>query len=191
MNTQQNLNDIVNEMSSILLTLQSYMVKVMNGINQLNLIITKIKQYNANNINNNMINNMMNINNNIQDMAMGMNNVMGMQGMNMLMPMNGMMNNMNFGMKNLGFEGPEGWILIFEDQNDRLTINIKISEQKLVKEAISMYKLKTGRTEKCKFIFNNHELFPEMKIYEAGLSNLSKILVYSVSNVRGGSPKSI
>ena len=43
MNTQQNLNDIVNEMSSILLTLQSDMVKVMNGINQFILIITKIK----------------------------------------------------------------------------------------------------------------------------------------------------
>ena len=151
MNPQQNLNDMVDEMSSVLLTLQTDMIRVMNGINQLNLIITKIKQYNANNINNNMINNMMNINNNIQDMAMGMNNVMGMQGMNMLMPMNGMMNNMNFGMKNLNIEDPEGWILLFEDQNDRLTINIKISEQKLVKEAISMYKLKTGRTEKCKF----------------------------------------
>ena len=47
MNTQQNLNDIVHEMSSVLLTLQSDMVKVMNGINQLNLIITKIKQYNT------------------------------------------------------------------------------------------------------------------------------------------------
>ena len=54
-----------------------------------------------------------------------------------------------------------------------------------------MYKLKTGRTEKCKFIFNTRELFPEMKICVTGLSNLSKILVYSVSNVRGGSPKSI
>ena len=127
MNTQQNLNDIVNEMSSVLLTLQSDMVKVMNGINQLNLIITKIKQYNANNINNNMINNMMNINNNMLNMTMGMNNnMMGMQGMNMLMPMNGMMNNMNFGMKNLNFEEPEGWILMLEDQNDRSAISIKI-----------------------------------------------------------------
>ena len=86
-------------MSSVLFTLQTDMLKVMNEINQLTLIISKIKQYNANNINNNMINNMMDINNNIQDMAMEMNNnMMGMQGMNMLMPMNGMMNNMNFGM---------------------------------------------------------------------------------------------
>ena len=55
------------------------MVKVMNGINQLNLIITKIKQYNENNTNNNtnnnINNNMMNINNNMQNMAMGMNNM--------------------------------------------------------------------------------------------------------------------
>ena len=102
------------------------MIKVMNGINQLNLITTKIKQYNANNINNNMINNMMNINNNIQDMAKAMNNnMMGMQGMNMIMPMNGMM---NFGMQTINLDDPEGWILIFEDRNDRLTISIKISE---------------------------------------------------------------
>ena len=50
MNPQQNLNDMVDEMSSVLLTLQTDMIRVMNGINQLNLIITKIKQYNANNI---------------------------------------------------------------------------------------------------------------------------------------------
>ena len=47
MNPQQNLNDMIDEMSSVLLTLQTDMIKVMNGINQLNLITTKIKQYNA------------------------------------------------------------------------------------------------------------------------------------------------
>ena len=178
MNPQQNLNDMIDEMSSVLLTLQTDMIKVMNGINQLNLIIIKIKQYNANNINNNMINNMMNINNNMLNMTMGMNNnMMGMQGMNMLMPMNGIMNNMNFGMQDLNIEDPGGWNLIFENKKDRSIRNIKISEQKLVKEAISMYKLKFGITDKCKFIFNNHELFPEIKICHSGLNNLSKILV--------------
>ena len=43
----------------------------------------------------------MNINNNMQNMAMGMNNMMGIQNMNMLMPMNTMMNIMNFGMPGL------------------------------------------------------------------------------------------
>ena len=64
MNNQQNLNNLIDEMSSVLLTLQTDMFKVMNGINQLNLIISKIRQNNLSNMDNNMINNMMNINNN-------------------------------------------------------------------------------------------------------------------------------
>ena len=184
MNPQQNLNDMVDEMSSILLTLQSDMIKVMNGINQLNLITTKIKQYNANNINNNMINNMMNINNNIQDMAKAMNNnMMGMQGMNMIMPMNGMM---NFGMQTINLDDPEGWTLLFENNWDKNITNIKISEQKLVKEAISIYKVKTGYTKHCKFIFNSMELFPELKICQSGLMNNSKIIVLSLDSIKGG-----
>ena len=149
MNTQQNLNDIVNEMSSVLLTLQSDMVKVMNGINQLNLIITKIKQYNENNTNNNtnnnINNNMMNINNNMQNMAMGMNNMMGIQNMNMLMPMNTMMNIMNFGMPGLNLEDHDGWNLLFENQWDKKFVTIRISEKKQVKEAINMYKIKSNK----------------------------------------------
>ena len=182
MNPQQNLNDMIDEMSSVLLTLQTDMIKVMNGINQLNLIIIKIKQYNANNINNNMINNMMNINNNMLNMTMGMNNnMMGMQGMNMIMPMNGMM---NFGMQTINLDDPEGWTLLFE--NNKKITNIKISEQKLVKEAINMYKVKTGYTKHCKFIFNSMELFPELKICQSGLMNNSKIIVISFANIQGG-----
>ena len=52
-----NIFNMVDEMGSILLTLQANMIKVMDGITQLNLIISKIKQYKANN---NMMNNMMN-----------------------------------------------------------------------------------------------------------------------------------
>ena len=48
-----------------------------------------------------------------------------------------------------------------------------------------MYMLKSGRTDKCKFIFNNKELFPEMKICQSGLSNMSKILVISIQNLKG------
>ena len=36
-----------------------------------------------------------------------------------------------------------------------------------------------------KFIFNNKELFPDMKIYQAGLSNMSEILVIETHNVIG------
>ena len=183
MNTQQNLNDIVTEMSSILLTLQSYMVKVMNGINQLNLIITKIKQYNENNTNNNINNNMMNINNNMQNMAMGMNNMMGIQNMNMLMPMNTMMNIMNFGMPGLNLEDHDGWNLLFENQWDKKVVTIRISEKKQVKEAINMYKIKSNNNRECKYRFNNKDLIPEMKICQSGLNNFSKILVISVKDL--------
>ena len=82
-------------------------------------------------------------------------------------------------------EDEKGWNLIFENQNDRQTFNIRISEQKYVKEAISAYYLKSNKTDKCKFIFNNKELFPEMKICQSGLSNMSKILVISIQNLKG------
>ena len=111
----------------------------------------------------------------------------GMGGMNPgMMPMGGMMPSVgqNQG-SNASIEDIQGWNLIFENQNDRSTITIRISEQKYIKEAISVYMIKSGRTDKCKFIFNNKELFPEMKICQSGLTNLSKILVISIQNIIG------
>ena len=175
MNWQQNLYNMIDEMSSVFLTLQTDMIKVMNGINQLNLLISKIKQYKENNSNNMMMNNTMN-------MGMGMNNMMGMQGINMPMSMDamqGMMNNINFGNPNINIEDELGWNLIFENRNDRQTFVIRISEQKLFKEAISLYRLKSGNTERCKFIFNDRNLNPEMKICQTGLCNMQKIIVIS------------
>ena len=137
--------------------------------------------------------------------AMGGMGMTGMGGMNPMMGgMNPMMGGMNpmmqFGGMNPGMVSPQpqtqadsnvsiddqsGWNLIFENQNDKKYLTIRISEQKLVKEAISMYMLKSGRTDKCKFIFNNKELFGEMKICQSGLNNLSRILVISTQNVIG------
>ena len=126
-------------------------------------------------------------------MGNGMNQMMG-NGMNPMMPgvmnpvMAGVMNPMagaGVQPQNMSLEDNQGWNLIFENQNDKSTITIRISEQKYVKEAISMYLLKSGRTDKCKFIFNNKELFPEMKICQSGLNNLSRILVISIQNVIG------
>ena len=137
--------------------------------------------------------------------AMGGMGMTGMGGMNPMMGgMNPMMSGMNpmmqFGGMNPGMVSPQpqtqadsnvsiddqsGWNLIFENQNDKKSLTIRISEQKLVKEAISMYMLKSGRTDKCKFIFNNKELFVEMKICQSGLNNLSRILVISTQNVIG------
>ena len=88
-----NLGKMIDELSQVTLSLQSDMLKVMTGINKINLLITKINQYRGNN--NNMMNNM-----NMNMMAMGNimgdinNNMMNMNYMNNMMNMNNM-NNMN------------------------------------------------------------------------------------------------
>ena len=132
----------------------------------------------------NMGNTMM-MNNMGNPMMMNMNMANPMMNMNMNMPnqmmnMPGMNNNTPVNIDDAG-----GWNLIFENQNDRQSFNIRISEQKLVKEAISLYYLKSNKSDKCKFIFNNKELFPEMKICQSGLTNMAKILVISIQNLKG------
>ena len=87
---------------------------------------------------------------------------------------------------NITIDDENGWDLTFEDGNSREVINIRINNEKLVKEAISMYMLKSGRTDKCKFVFDGKELIPKMKINQSGLSNKSRILVLSTQNLRGG-----
>jgi len=149
------------------------------------------------------IGNMGNMGMNMPNMGMNTMNIgnMGMNMPNMGMNMGGMgnMNMMNF--PNMGaipmvalptmntmmdIEDAQGWNLIFENQNNRKLINIRISEQKLVKEAINAYKLKVNDFDnKFKFIFNNKELFPEMKICQSGLTNGAKILVISTKNLKG------
>ena len=111
---------------------------------------------------------------------MGINPMAGMGGVNPGMPqVSGVQG------QNINVDDPQGWNLIFENQTYGKTVSIIISEQKFVKEAISMYLLKTGITDKCKFIFNNKELFPEMKICQSGLTNLSRITVISTKNIIG------
>ena len=178
MESQLNIFNMVDEMGSILLTLQSNMIKVMDGINQLNFIISKIKQYK---VNNNMMNNMMN---NIQNINMGMNNMINIP--NMQMQMNDMMNNnMNIFNQNI-IDDPDGWNLLFEHQGTKNKVIIRISEQKLVKEAINKYLMKSGRNDRLKYIHNGYDLHPELKIYQSGLNNMSKILVISEDDIRGG-----
>ena len=116
--------------------------------------------------------------------GMGGMNMPGMGGMNMP-GMGGMQTTQTDNNTNMNIEDAQGWNLIFENQNDKTSVTIRISEQKLVKEAISLYMLKSGRSDKCKFIFNNKELFTEMKICQSGLNNLSRILVISTQNVIG------
>ena len=110
----------------------------------------------------------------------GMN--MGMPGMNMGMP--GMGNMADIG-KVAGVDDPQGWNLVFENQNDLNSIIVTISEQKTIKEAISKYRIKANRTDPCKFVFNSKQLYPEMRICESGLKDKSKILVISLQNLKG------
>ena len=107
MNQGQNLDEMLNEMSKVLLNLQSDMSKVMTGINQLNLLISNIQKYRANNsMNNNMMgndmnNNMMNsnnmMNNNINNMMNNFNNMNNLINNN-INNINPMMSNINMNM---------------------------------------------------------------------------------------------
>ena len=115
----------------------------------------------------------------------GMGGMPGMGGMVGMPGMGGIGVQMPTNDTNISIDDNQGWNLIFENQNDRTSITIRISEQKTVKEAISKYMLKSGRNDKCKFIFNNKELFQDMKICQSGLNNLSRILVISTQNVIG------
>ena len=115
----------------------------------------------------------------------GMGVMPGMVGMGGMPGIGGIGGQMPTNNTNISIDDNQGWNLIFENQNDRTSITIRISEQKTVKEAISKYMLKSGRTDKCKFIFNNKELYQEMKICQSGLNNLSRILVISTQNVIG------
>ena len=88
----ESLDEMLNEMSTVLLTLQNNVTNVMAGINQLNIIISKIRQNRLNN------------GSNIKGQMMGnMNNNMGMMmnsNLNMMNNINNMMNNMNNNMMN-------------------------------------------------------------------------------------------
>ena len=136
---------------------------------------------------------MMNMNQNMMMNPAMMQNMGMMGGMEPSM----MMNMMNMGavgmpgMMNMSLNtgddiaDAQGWNLIFENQNDRQSYTIKISEQKLVKEAIDKYRKRSKNIDKCKFIYNSKELYSEMRICESGLNNGSKILVISIQNLKG------
>ena len=74
-------------------------------------------------------------------------------------------------------DDPNGWNLIFENEDDKKQINIKISEQKLVIDAIKEYYQKSRRSDKCIFIFDNKKLNYALKICQSGLRAQSRILV--------------
>ena len=154
---------------------------------------------------------MMKMDENILMMKMGeMNPIMGMNlnnpmmktdemnpifGINLMNPQMGMglnmINDLNIPKinENINVEKEDStlWNLCFENFNNfrNQTVMIIISSEKLIREAINMYKKKTGITEECLFILNSKQLLPDIKISQSGLCNLSKILVISFRNVCG------
>ena len=62
-------------------------------------------------------------------------------------------------------------------------VNILIDPEKLFREAINMFKLKIGSNEDFRFIYNNKELLPDLKISQSGLNNGSKIFVIPFNNL--------
>ena len=86
---------------------------------------------------------------------------------------------------NMSFEDLNGWNLIFENQTTKTSISIRISEQKYVKEAINMYRIKSGTKENHRYIFGGKELYPDMIICQSGLKNFSRILVISTLLIGG------
>ena len=116
---------------------------------------------------------------------MGMMNNMGMtiNPLNMINPMMNLPGSKNTTPQNLFVKDGNIWNLIFENNESR--VNIAISEQKLIKDAISIYRKKTGNEQECIFIYNNKKLYDELKICQSELRNNSHILVLSLSNLCG------
>ena len=184
MNGSQNLDDMLNEMSKVMMNLQSDMTKVMTGINQLNLIITNIKNYRAKNSMNMMNNNMMENNMmkcNMMNNYMTNNNMNNM--MNNMMNLNDMMSPMiNMEMMNENeLPSIKDNINVIFRKDVPIMINCKLSEK--VSEVIKKYRAKSLDNEKnIRFIFNAKELNQSLSVDEAGLTENSNIFVDRTNN---------
>ena len=189
MNQGQNLDDMLNEMSKVLLNLQSDMSKVMTGINQLNLLISNIQKYRANNsMNNNMMgndmnNNMMNsnnmMNNNINNMMNNFNNMNNLINNN-INNINPMMSNINMNMNQ--YQNIPKIINVFfrETGNDsnKIPIMINVKEDEKIQDIIQKYREKSSNYDiNLKFIFNAKELNLSLTVAEAGITNNANIFV--------------
>ena len=183
MNGGQNLDDMLDEMSKVMMNLQSDMTKVMTEINQLNLIITNIRNYRAKN-NMNMMNNNMMENNTLNMMNNNMinnniiNNNMMNNNMNNMMNLNNMMSpmiNMEIMNENELPSIKDNINVIFK-KDGPIMINCKLNEK--ISEIIKRYREKSSDNEKnIKFIFNAKELKPSNSVAEAGLLEYSNIFV--------------
>jgi len=185
----QNLDDMLNEMSEVMINLQQDITKVMTEINQLNLLITNIKNYRAKNnmqlINNNMMENNM-LNNNINNINNMINNNMMNNNINDINNMinNNMMNLNNiippmieFNMNN---NPPDknyyNLNIVFRKNGKTFLVNCK--ENEIISNLIKKYREKANDYEDnlC-FIYNAKDLNQYNTVAEAGLVNNANILV--------------
>ena len=140
-------------------------------------------------VNNMMMNNMMP---GMNDMMPCMNNMMpcmnnmklGMNKIGAQMPMINNMNNIPFFNNNLVNDNDDIGInvvnLLFEQQDNKRIVTIRINKQKSVMEAISKYLLKLeDPNSKYIYIYNNKVLNLSATIDQCGLKNGSRILVFN------------
>ena len=120
---------------------------------------------------------------NQQNMLQPMNPMIQQQMMQQQMPQQIFQQQFQQQMMNIPLEDENCLELVFDDHIKNIVV--RINEQRLVKEAISLYMLKSGKTCHCKFLFDGHELHPEMKICQSGLIHRSSILVIELEIVKG------
>ena len=145
------------------------MSKVMTGINQLNLLISNIQKYRANN----------NMNN----------NVMGNGMMNNFNNMNNLINNnINPMMRNTNIKidqylnNPVSFNVIFRESSivlkNKNPIMVKVKEDEKISDIIQKYREKSSNyDDNLKFIFNAKNLHNSLTAAEAGLMNNANIFV--------------
>ena len=177
MNQGKNLDDMLNEMSKVLLNLQSDMSKVMTGINQLNLLISNIQKYRANNnMNNNMMGNGM-MNNNINNMMNNFNNMNNLINNNI----NPMMRNTNIKIDQY-LNNPVFFTVFFRESSivfkNKNPIMVNVKEDEKISDIIQKYREKSSNyDDNLKFIFNAKDLINSLTAAEAGLTNNANIFV--------------
>ena len=157
----------------------------MNMMNMMNPMMMNMMMNNMNNpmMMNNMNNPMMMNNMNNPMMMNNMQNIDPAMMNQMMMLFQNMINNININNQN---NNGNNWNLIFEKKAGDQSINISISPDSTVLEAINLYKLKTGQISgDMKFIFNGKQLDYSLKICQSGLNNLSRITVISTGDVQG------
>ena len=83
---------------------------------------------------------------------------------------------------------PNDWDLLFQNEETMHATVIRINPNKKFSEAINIYRNKTGDKEKARFIFNNRDINPELKILERGLGLCphSTIQVIHLQLLKGG-----